>query len=154
MKLKKSKYEIAVNLVCLLLLSGIIVYLLLTWKEIPDKIPGHYNALGAVDRWGNKGELLILLIIGWILYFIMTMIERFPQAWNTGITVTEGNKKRIYSIIGNMLGTMKLLLVSVFVFLTVNSALAKELSAWFLPVVVILIFGSIVYFVTKLVKAR
>ncbi|BAL00505.1 hypothetical protein OBV_33060 [Oscillibacter valericigenes Sjm18-20] len=154
MELKRSRYNIAVNLICLLLLSGIIVCLLLTWKKIPDKIPGHYNAMGVVDRWGNKGELLILPIVGWILYFMMTMIERFPQAWNTGITVTEGNKERIYPIIGNMLGTMKLSLVSVFVFLTINSALAKELPAWFLPAVVILIFGSIVYFIAKLIKAR
>lgn len=154
MKLKRSKYDIAVNLICLILLSGIIVYLLLTWEEIPDKIPGHYNAVGVVDRWGNKGELLILPIIGWIMYFIMTIIERFPLAWNIGITVTKKNKERIYPIVRSMLGTLKLLLVIVFVFLTVNSALAKELSAWFLPAILILIFGSIVFFIAKLIKAR
>jgi len=154
MKSKRSKYDIVVNLICLILLSGIIVYLLLTWEEIPDKIPGHYNAMGVVDRWGNKGELLILPIIGWIMYFIMTIIERFPQAWNTGVAVTEENKKRIYPILRNMLSTIKLLLVIIFVFSTVNSALAKELSAWFLPAIAILIFGSIVFFIAKLVKAR
>ena len=154
MKLKRSKYDIAVHLICLILLSGIIVYLLLTWDEIPDKIQGHYNAMGVVDRWGNKGELLILPIVGWIMYFIMTIIEHFPQAWNTGIAVTEENKEQIYPILRNMLGTIKLLLVIAFVLLTVNSALAKELSAWFLPSLVILILCSIVFFIAKLVKAR
>lgn len=58
MKLQRTKYDVIVNLICILLLVGILIYLGLNWSSIPDKIPGHYNALGVVDRWGNKGELI------------------------------------------------------------------------------------------------
>ena len=45
---------------------------------------------------GSKGELVILPIIGWLMYIFLTVIENFPQIWNTGVTVTEENKDRVY----------------------------------------------------------
>lgn len=154
MQIRRSKYDVVINLICLLLLSGVVAYLAINWSNIPDKIPGHYNAMGEVNRWGNKGELLILPIIGWIMYIGITVLEHFPQVWNTGVTITEDNKTRIYRILKSMIGTIKLLVVGVFMFLTVNSAMSKALPAWFLPVFLVLIFGSILFFLIKLTKAR
>lgn len=152
--LKKSRYDVVINLFCLLLLVGIVAILIVNWSNIPDKIPGHYNAVGEVDRWGNKEELLILPIIGWILYIGITVLEQFPQIWNTGVKVTEQNATRIYRILKNMVGTIKLLMVFVFVFLTANSAFAKALPDWFLPTFLVLIFGSMIFFIVKLIRAR
>ncbi len=154
MKLQRTKYDVIVNLICILLLVGILIYLGLNWSSIPDKIPGHYNALGVVDRWGNKGELFILPIISWILYSGITILERFPQVWNTGVEVTEENKERVYGVLKNMIGTVKLIMVVVFSFLTINTALAKELSLWFVPVFLIVMFGSIIFYIVKLVKVK
>ncbi|HMM05582.1 MAG TPA: DUF1648 domain-containing protein [Clostridiales bacterium] len=154
MKLKRSTYDVAVNLICLVLLLGTVVYFVANWGEFPDRVPGHYNAMGEVDRWGNKGELLITLIIAWIMYLGMTAIERFPQVWNTGVRVTEENKKRVYRILKNMIVTLKLTVVAIFVFLAVNSASASQLPLWFLPAFLILIFGSIIFFGIKLSRAK
>lgn len=154
MKLQRTKYDVIVNLICILLLVGILIYLGLNWSSIPDKIPGHYNALGVVDRWGNKGELFILPIISWILYSGITILERFPQVWNTGVEVTGENKERVYGVLKNMIGTVKLIMVVVFSFLTINTALAKELSLWFVPVFLIVMFGSIIFYIVKLVKVK
>ena len=154
MPIKRSKYDVTINLICLLLLSGLVVYLLINWSDIPDKIPGHYNAMGEVDRWGNKGELLFLPIIGWIMYIGITVLQHFPQVWNTGVTVTEENKARIYPILKNIIGTTKLLVVGVFVILDINSALAKSLPIWFLPIFLVLMFGSIIFSVVKLTRAK
>ncbi len=154
MLIKRSKYDMVVNMISLLLLIGVVVYLAVTWNGIPDKIPGHYNGMGEVDRWGSKGELLILPIIGWVMYIGITILEHFPQIWNTGVTVTEENKARIYPILKNMIGTTKLLVVGVFVFLAVNTALANSLPIWFLPVSLILMFGSIILFVLKLIREK
>lgn len=154
MPIKRSKYDIVINLICLLLLSGTAVYLFLNWSSIPDKIPGHYNAIGQVDRWGNKEELLILPIIGWAMYIGITVVEHFPQIWNTGVTVTEKNKKQVYRILKNMSGTIKLVIVITFVYLTANSVFAKSLPPWFLLVFLALLFGSMIFFLIKLKKAE
>jgi uncharacterized membrane protein len=151
---KKSKYDVVINLFCLLLLVGIVAILIINWNNIPDKVPGHYNAMGEVDRWGNKGELLILPISGWLLYIGLTVLEHFPQIWNTGVAVTEKNATRIYRILKNMIATIKFLIVCVFVFIAANSAFAKALPGWFLPVFLFLIFGSMIFFIVKLVRAK
>jgi len=154
MFMKRSRYDIVINSICLLLLLGVTGYLAANWSSIPDKISGHYNAMEEVDRWGNKIELLVLAIIGWIMYIGITVLEHFPQAWNTGVTVTEENKARIYPILKKMLSTTKLPVVGVFAFLAVNSALARALPIWFLPVFLVLMFGSIVFYVVRLIRAK
>ncbi len=149
-----NRYNIVVNCACLVMLVGVVIYLATNWSHIPDKIPAHYNSRGEIDRWGNKIELLILPAIGWIMYIGMTVLERFPQLWNTGVTVTAANRDRVYWILRNMLLTMKLLTTAVFVFLAINTAAAKELSVWFLPVFLTLIFGSLAFFIIALFRAR
>lgn len=154
MKVKKNKYDIFVEIVCITLLIGVLIYLFLNWSSIPDKIPGHYNAKGEIDRMGSKGELLILPIISWLMYLGLTVAEHFPQIWNTGVTVTEENKERIYRVLKNMLNTVKLMTVAVFVYLSINSSQGISLSVWFLPVSLILVFGSMILFIIKLIKVK
>lgn len=154
MQIKKNKYNIFVEIVCLILLIGVSIYLFVIWNSIPNKIPGHYNAMGEIDRMGNKGELLILPIVGWLMYIGLTVLEKFPQIWSTGVTVTEENKERVYRILKNMLSTIKLIMVAVFVYLTINSARVISLSVWFLPVFLILVFGTMIFFIVKLVREK
>lgn len=53
-----------------------------------------------------------------------------------------------------MLNTMKLIVVAVFVYLTINSSQTMPLSVWFLPVFLTLMFGSIIFFIIKLVRVK
>lgn len=154
MKVKKNKYDNFVEIICLTLLVGVFIYLFVKWSSIPDKIPVHYNAAGEVDRIGSKGELLIIPIVAWLMYLGLTVVGRFPKIWNTGVSVTEENKEQVYRILKNMLSTVKLLVVAVFVYITINSSKGISLSVWFLPIFLILMFGSIIYFIVKLVQAK
>ena len=136
-KIERSRYDVIINFGCLILLSATVIYLAVNWKDLPEKIPGHYNIMGEVDRWGNKGELLILPIVTWIMYFGMTVLEHYPQNWNTGVAVTEKNTERVYRVLKNMIGTLKFVVVGIFTFLSINSALAEPLPVWFLPAALI-----------------
>lgn len=153
-KIKKTPYRIVMNIICLLMIIGIFLYLIVNWGNIPDKIPGHYDFAGNVDRWGNKSELWICPIITVILYIGLSIIEKFPQIWNTGVEVTEKNREQVYGILRNMLVTLKGIMVAVFVFITVYSKSAKPMPIWFLPVFLILVFGAIIISIKKLLKAR
>lgn len=153
-KINRTGYDIFINVTCIVLLFGILIYLGQAWDTIPERIPGHYNAIGVVDRWGNKSELIIVPIIAWIMYIGLTVIEKYPQIWNTGVKVTEQNQELVYRLLKNMLGTEKLIMVSVFSFITINSTLSQGMPIWFLPVFLGLIFGSLIYFIIRLVKIK
>ena len=116
MKIKRGKFDIVINLLCLLILACLVIYLGINWNQFPAKIPGHYNALGEVDRWGSKGELVFLPVLAWLLYLLITALERYPQVWNTGVAVTEQNKERVYRTLKSMIGTLKLWMVVTFEF--------------------------------------
>ncbi|HCW53413.1 MAG TPA: DUF1648 domain-containing protein [Clostridium sp.] len=137
-----------------MILISTILFLVVVWSKIPDKIPLHYNFAGNVDRWGSKSEIIILPIISWILYILLIVSEKFPQTWNTGVKVTEENKERVYSTSLHLMSTIKFICVCVFTYLTVQIALSLGLSIWFLPIFLLILFGDILYWTYKLFKAR
>lgn len=153
-KIKSTPLGRVLNILCLVALGGATLYLLFSWNSIPNDIPGHYNALGEIDRVTGKGSLIFLMLFGWILYLGLSLIERFPSLWNTGVKITEENRERVYSALKNMLEVMKFLVVGNFCYLTISSAQGGALPSFYLPVFLILLIGSSVYYLLKLRRLR
>lgn len=55
------------------------VYLAFIWNNLPKQIPMHWNASGEIDRFGNKKELIFMLLmlngIGYFLFLILPAID-------------------------------------------------------------------------------
>lgn len=142
------------NWLSLLLLAATTLFLLLSWQHIPEEVPMHFNALGEIDRWGGKGSLLVLPVIGWMTYGLMTVVEHFPGLWNTGVRITAENRARVYRLLGHLLSTLKGLITAMFTGLTLWCTLARPLPGWFLPVVLGCLFGDMLYWLVRVVRAR
>ena len=154
MSFRSGVYSFSVNIICLILLVGNLVYLIIVWGSIPEQIPAHFDGAGNITRYGGKGELLIMPIINWAMFVGISLIERFPKIWNTGVRVTEENRWRIYRIIKNLIVTEKLAMVAPFVFISICQSRGLSLPGWFLPVFLFLCFAPIVFFIVKLIKAQ
>ena len=146
-------YHRAANVACLALLAGTFGALILFWGTLSEQIPAHFDAFGRVDRWGGRGELLFCPIVAAALYAGISLLERFPQIWNTGVRVTEANRTAVYRALKNMIVTLKLVMVLTFVFIAACSALARPLPGWFLPADLMLFFGPVVLFLVRTVRA-
>ena len=154
MKIKRKKFDIILNVLCWIILVSTMLFLIITWSKIPDTIPMHYDSAGNIDRFGSKLEILVLPIIILIVYTFITIIEKFPEAWNTGVKVTEENKERVYSTLLHLISTIKFIMVGMVAYLTVHTALSLELSAWFTPLFILAIFGNFVYWIWKLFRVK
>ena len=154
MKLQNRVFGFSVNIVCLALLMGNVVYLIVVWSSLPDQIPGHFDFAGNVTRYDGKGTLLVMPIFNWVLFLGLSLVERFPSAWNTGVKVTEENKERVYRIIRDMLVTVKFSIVVSFLFISVNQTLGSSLPRWFMPAFLSLMFVPMIFFIVKLLRAR
>lgn len=152
--MKKHPLDKLMNRLSLLVLVGTALFLALYWRHIPQEVPMHFNAAGEIDRWGSKAELLILPVISWLMYGLLTVVEQFPGAWNTGVKVTEENRERVYALLGHMLSTLKFLIMVMFAWITLWCALAKPLPVWFLPVVLGAVFGDMIYWLVRVFRAR
>jgi uncharacterized membrane protein len=154
MKVKSTAFDWICDGLSILILVGISLFLLVKWPSIPAKIPMHYDASGAIDRYGTRSELVVVPIIAWILYGSMTALGFFPQVWNTGVRVTEENRERVYRTLKHLMSSMKLVLVVIFSYLTVNSLLGCALPVWFMPVFIVLILGVLLCWILRLVKIK
>ena len=73
-----------------------ILYLLMEWSSLPNRVPMHYNFFGEVDKWGSKGTIFSHPIIGAVLWIGLTILEKFPHVYNYIINLTEENIERQY----------------------------------------------------------
>lgn len=154
MKVEKSKGDKLADIFCILLLISQMLYVLVSWGKFPDTIPAHYNAVGEIDRWGGKGEILIEPALSCLLYLFLRVAERYPQIWNTGVTVTEANRERVYGVLQHLLSTMKAETVFLFTVLTIKTVSGTALSVWFFPITMGMLFGSLFFWIWKLVKVK
>ena len=153
-KIERNALDVFEAIVSLSCLVGVTLYLILAWNTIPAKVPMHYNAAGEVNQWGSKSGLIIFPIISWLIYGMITLIERYPQIWNTGVRITKENRDQVYRLLKDLIAWVKMITLSIFGFLTVLSALARNLPVWFLLVFVVLLFGVIAYYIVRITRVR
>ena len=154
MKIKNSPADIIMEALGLVMLIGTPLYLVIRWPSIPNKLPMHYNFAGEIDRWGGKGEVLFLVVMVWILYLMISLVEHFPSVWNTGVQVTQENRMRVYRTLKYMVKTLKLAMTLVFTFLIFNTVAGTPLPGWFTVVYVILIIGDLAFWLIRLYRVR
>ena len=87
MKIKYTKFQITLEIISLLLVIGMIAFVCLRWNQLPKQIPGHYNAMGEVNRWGSKNEILIMPIMSALLYALLTVVSFIPMLWNIPVQI-------------------------------------------------------------------
>ncbi|WP_449443530.1 DUF1648 domain-containing protein [Ureibacillus acetophenoni] len=149
LNLPKTKIERILNYIGggIFLLS--LVYAAVSWGTLPDKIPGHFNGLGEVDRWGSKYEIIILPIIGGFIFVLMTLFEKAPHMHNYPKRLNESNVKQFYLNSRLMLNMTKNVCLVIFALLIVQIIrVAKgeidSLGGWFLPVFIVLVTFPII----------
>ena len=73
------------------------IYLAIVWNSLPETIPMHFNLKGDIDRYGNKNELivmiLILTLVNAIVYLLLPQVYRIdPKRYAVE------NKSRLFRI--------------------------------------------------------
>lgn len=151
MKTKYTKFQIILEVLTLLILISMIVFICIQWRNIPNQIPGHFNASGQVDRWGNKIEILIMPFFAILLYFIITVITFFPSTWNVPVGLNDDNKKAVYRCTKSMIILLKLEVMGDFFYITFYIATSQSLPQAFTSVVLIIIFGTIIFSLVRII---
>ncbi|BDH62022.1 hypothetical protein MTP04_21520 [Lysinibacillus sp. PLM2] len=148
-KIPKTRMEKILDLIggTFFLLS--LVFILYSWVDIPDRIPGHFNALGEVDRWGSKYEIIILPIMGMFLFFLLSLFEKAPHMHNYPKRLNENNVEQFYINSRQTLNIVKNICLIIFATLIVQIVRVSKgdiqsLGIWFLPIFIGLLFLVII----------
>ncbi|GGA74941.1 DUF1648 domain-containing protein [Ornithinibacillus halotolerans] len=156
LNIPKTRSEWLFDIIGLIFYIGSIILLISVWSSLPPEVPAHYNALGEVDRWGSKYELLILPIVGGFLFLMMQVFEKYPEMHNYPSRLNESNAEQFYLLSRKLLNQLKnisLILFSLLAFESVSIAMEwnNGFGVWFLP---LLIVGTGIPIVMTLLRQR
>jgi hypothetical protein len=129
------------------------------WSDLPEVIPSHFGASGKPDGWSGKSGLWILPAIGVLIYIGLTVLSKYPHIYNYAWPITPENARTQYRLSRQMIVVLKTEIVLIFAYIvwqTVQTALGKAggLGGAFMPVFLLLIFGSIGWHLFKAYQAR
>lgn len=157
LKIPYSIDEIIMELFSVMVILINIWLLLKYYKLLPNTIPTHFNVAGVPDGYGSKGSILTLPIIAFIMYFFLTLLSRFPNIYNYPKPITEENAEYQYRCARKLMIIMKTEIIICFTYIewtSVQATLGKAngLGLWFLPIFLIVIFGTLAIYIRKAIR--
>jgi uncharacterized membrane protein len=147
-----TSQEVALEAIAIGGIFLVTVMVVLFWSSLPALIPSHFGVSGTVDAWGDKRTILIFPGVGLVLYVLLTVVRRYPHNFNYAWPITEQNVQEQYQLACSLLTWLKMEIMLLFAYLewmTIQTALQQTagLGFFFLPLVLVIIFGTIgVYF--------
>lgn len=129
------------------------------WSNLPERIPSHFGISGLPDAWSGKGTLLILPVLSVVLYGGLTVLSRYPHIYNYAWPITPKNAAAQYRFARQMIIVLKTELVWIFAYInwqTMQTALgrAQGLGPAFLPIFLLMVFGSVGFYLYKGFQTR
>ena len=130
-----------------------------SWSSLPAEIPQHFGASGRPDATGARWTILVLPAVGVILYVALTVLARFPHKANYLWPITEENAARQYRLARTVLTAVKGEIVWFFGYVVqqtiqVATGSAEGLGAIFLPIFLVVTFGTLGGYVVLAYRAR
>lgn len=159
LKLKLQSFDYILELLALLALVCLIIMPFYFYHDLPEKIPGHFNAMGLPNAFGQKNFVWILPVLGFILYVWLTLINKVPHLMNYPVKVTDENAERLYTLGTRTIRMLKVLIISMFVYIVykiikISLHESAGLGKYFLFLFLIIIFTVIVIMIFKMVRNK
>ncbi len=139
------------------------IFLFVFWSRIPDQIPSHYNGAGAVDKWGGKEVLFMLVFVMFFIYgchFIAVLICKNGTT-REGLYskklkdfVTDEDVRAAVRITLDFLAWLDASLMAMFVYVTVCSASCVPIGPWFVVAVFLVMGLELIWYTVRMLKQR
>jgi uncharacterized membrane protein len=148
----------AIALVLLVFMWAITVNAVLGPGRLPDRIPTHFNLAGQPDGWGTPAMLWVMPVIATVIALLISLVARYPSAFNFSMRALPGARLKLESIALNMLSWLRVEVVCLFAWLqyeTIHIVRLGQgrLSPAFMPFVLLAVFGTIGWHIAQMRRA-
>lgn len=138
-----------VSILGLVVLAWMTIAALAGPHRLPSRVPTHFNVVGQPTGWGSPWMLLGVPIIACALYILMTLVARYPGAFNYPVLVTRANQQRLQNLALGMIGWLKAEVVWLMTCIQMATVRAARLGSgglpvWLMPVALGVVFGTII----------
>ena len=159
-KIEKTQLDRVIEALVYAGILAVWIYTAIVFSSLPETIPTHFNAIGQADDYGSRNTIWWLPAVCTVLVAMLLLLGRVPHVLNYPVQINASNAERQYRLATGLLRFLALSIVLVFLLLeifTVQAALdgTGEIStAWLLPVLLILIFSPLGYFIIKMFSKK
>ncbi len=141
------------------LMVGLFIYTFVSWSNLPEIIPMHFDSKGQPDGYGGRITIFFSPLLTLTLFILLTILNRRPDIFNYPIRISPENAEYHYRLATKMLRLLKLSLVIMFGAITwsvVHSAQTGngDYVMWVLPFALIITFLPIIYYFIQVFKRR
>ncbi len=117
------------------------------YSRLPERIATHFNGAGAANGFGARGTLWLLVGIAFLLYLTLSAINFVPRIVNVKRPLAPEQDKALLAESMAMVGWVKAEVCWMFAYLCLamvrnGMGLQVGLGAWFLPVTLVVVFGT------------
>ncbi|MFZ3576879.1 DUF1648 domain-containing protein [Virgibacillus sp. DJP39] len=129
---------------------GTLIYLIILYPTLPERIPTHFNLAGEADGWGGKKTIFILPLVASFMFIGLYLISKAPRTFNLPVSITEENAIRIYPVAQFYMTLFNLetvLILCCLVYVSLPNILSP--SIYFLPIMILVYLITLILFVVK-----
>lgn len=133
--------DLIIDFISVTIIIIMIAFTYITYSELPETIPVHFNGKGEADGFGNKATLWIMPAISLVMFVGLFMLNKYPHIHNYMVNITEENALKNYRFSTRVLRIVNFLCVVLFGYIqyaiisgTKNGT--ATLGSWFLPIVI------------------
>jgi len=141
-------------------LIALIILPLFYYNQLPEQIPGHFNAKGEVDDYTSKGFIWVLPIIGTALFALLHILSKDKNLKVNGPSHVSPEELDHQRLVGRkLLNALKIVIPVSFLYINYKTILtglgkANGLGPYFLYIFLIAIFGVIGYHMLDMYKFK
>ena len=110
--------DVALELTSITLLLLMTIYTIMTFADLPETIPTHFNAQGVADDHGSKWTIWIIPGIAIVMYALLFIINRYPHLHNYMVNITEENALMNYRFSTRVLRIINVLTMLLFAYIS------------------------------------
>ena len=148
-KIELTKSDKILEIVALLLLICLWIYVIYNYNSLPDIINTHFNAQGKPDGSGEKQYIFGLPGVATFCYIVLTISNRYPNILNYTEEITEENALEVYTKGTKIARILKIIIIGIFGYASWQTISNVNVSPQFFPIMLVAIFGTIIYFNVK-----
>jgi len=145
-------------------LAALLFLCFITWRalsgadRLPDRIPTHFDIAGQPNAWGSPTSLLLIPALASLIYLAISVVSRYPEAFNYPVRVTLGNRGALQQLALEMIAWLKMELACLFAWIqsaTISAARHQSngLSPFVLPAALLVVFGTIGWYFVAMRRA-
>ena len=128
------------------------------YSRLPERIATHFNAEGVANGFGARSTLWVLVGIAVLLYLILSVVGSLQGVVRLKRPLAPEREKLVLAESMAMVGWIKLEVCWMFAYLClamVRNAMGMQvgLGRWFLPVILLAVFGTMAVYLGKIVRA-